>query len=68
MGLAFHGRFPERVKRIVFQALGLSVLTIGLQMALKMDRPLVVVFSMVLGGITGELCAWKSASRPWGSA
>jgi hypothetical protein len=39
----------------VFQGLGLSVLVIGLQMALKMDRPLVVVFSMVLGGIAGEL-------------
>ncbi|MFP5238728.1 MAG: DUF554 domain-containing protein [Acidobacteriota bacterium] len=55
LGLMMHGRFPERVKRIVFQGLGLSVLIIGLQMALKMDRPLVVVFSLVLGGIAGEL-------------
>lgn len=56
VGLLFHGRFPDRVKRIVFQALGLAVLAIGLQMAMKMDRPLVVVFSLVLGGISGELC------------
>lgn len=55
LGMAAHGRFPERVKQIVFQALGLSVLLIGLQMALTMDRPLLVVFSLVLGGITGEL-------------
>lgn len=55
VGLVMHGRFPESVKKIVFQALGLSVLLIGLQMALKMDRPLVVVFSMVLGAIMGEL-------------
>ena len=55
LGLMMHGRFPESVKRIVFQGLGLSVLIIGLQMALKMDRPLVVVFSLVLGGIAGEL-------------
>ncbi|MFZ5427319.1 MAG: DUF554 domain-containing protein [Thermodesulfobacteriota bacterium] len=55
VGLLMHGRFPENVKKIVFQALGLSVLVIGLQMALKMDRPLLVVFSMVLGGIAGEL-------------
>jgi len=55
LGLLFHGRFPDRVKRIVFQALGLAVLAIGLQMAMKMDRPLVVVFSLVLGGIAGEL-------------
>src|SRR5512142_355686 len=55
VGLLMHGRFPEPVKKIVFQGLGLSVLIIGLQMALKMDRPLLVVFSLVLGGITGEL-------------
>ena len=55
IGLVMHGRFPESVKKIVFQGLGLSVLLIGLQMALRMDRPLVVVFSMVLGGIAGEL-------------
>jgi uncharacterized membrane protein YqgA involved in biofilm formation len=55
VGILMHGRFPENVKRIVFQGLGLSVLLIGLQMSLKMDRPLLVVFSMVLGGIAGEL-------------
>ena len=55
VGLLMHGRFPENVKKIVFQGLGLSVLLIGLQMAIKMDRPLLVVFSMVLGGIAGEL-------------
>jgi hypothetical protein len=54
-GLLMHGRFPENVKTMVFQALGLAVLVIGLQMALKMDRPLLVVFSLVLGGIAGEL-------------
>jgi len=55
VGLVMHGRFPENVKRIVFQALGLAVLVIGLQMALAFDRPLLVVFSLVLGGICGEL-------------
>jgi len=55
VGLMAHGRFPERVKTIVFQALGLAVALIGLQMALKMERPMVVVFSVVLGGIAGEL-------------
>ena len=55
LGLLLHGRFPDGVKRLVFQGLGLAVLVIGLQMALKMDRPLVVVFSLMLGGIAGEL-------------
>ena len=55
VGLIMHGRFPENVRTIVFQALGLAVMLIGLQMALKMDRPLIMVFSLVLGGIAGEL-------------
>ncbi len=68
VGLLFHGRFPDRVKRVVFQALGLAVLTIGLQMALKMDRPLVVVFSLVLGGIIGELCRLEERLEALGDA
>ncbi|GFK92209.1 putative membrane protein YdfK [Fundidesulfovibrio magnetotacticus] len=55
VGLLMHGRFPENVKKIVFQGLGLAVLVIGLQMALAFDRPLLMVFSLVLGGICGEL-------------
>lgn len=55
VGLLLHGRFPEGVRRLVFQGLGLAVLVIGLQMALKMDRPLLVVFSLMLGGVAGEL-------------
>ena len=55
IGVVMHGRFPENVKTIVFQALGLAVMLIGLQMALKMERPLVVVLSVVLGGIVGEI-------------
>jgi uncharacterized membrane protein YqgA involved in biofilm formation len=54
-GLLLHGRFPERVRTIVFQALGLCVAVIGLQMALKMSEPLLVIFSLILGGVAGEL-------------
>lgn len=68
LGLMMHGRFPESVKRIVFQGLGLSVLIIGLQMALKMDRPLVVVFSLVLGGIAGELLRLEDRLESLGGA
>ncbi|WP_336605555.1 DUF554 domain-containing protein [Fundidesulfovibrio soli] len=68
LGLMMHGRFPESVKRIVFQGLGLSVLIIGLQMALKMDRPLVVVFSLVLGGIAGELLRLEERLESLGGA
>jgi len=54
IGLVLHGRFPKRARTIVFQALGLSVIVIGLQMALKMTNPLLVIFSLIIGGVIGE--------------
>ena len=54
VGLTLHGRFPDRVRVIMFQALGLSILLIGLKMALSMDAPLLVVVSMLAGAVAGE--------------
>lgn len=55
-GLLLHGRFPDRVRAIMFQALGLSILLIGLKMSLAMTEPLLVVGSMLVGAVVGELC------------
>lgn len=55
IGLLLHNRFPERIRAIVFQGLGLCVLVIGVQMALKVDNILILIFSVLLGGILGEL-------------
>ncbi len=56
-GLMAGNRLPERLKTIVFQGLGLCTLAIGITMAIKMQNPLVVIFSVVVGGVTGELLA-----------
>lgn len=48
-------RLPERVKTIVMQALGLSVVLIGLKMALSGKDPIVAIGCVILGAITGEL-------------
>ena len=55
LGLTLHGRFPDRVRIIMFQALGLSILLIGLKMALAVTAPLLVVVSMLAGAVAGEL-------------
>lgn len=55
IGCTLHSRFPDRVRRIVFQGLGLCTLLIGLQMAFKVQDILVVIFSILFGGIAGEL-------------
>jgi len=55
IGCWLQSRFPERIRAIVFQGLGLCVLLIGIQMALKVENVLIVIFAVLLGGITGEL-------------
>ncbi|MBI4537002.1 MAG: DUF554 domain-containing protein [candidate division NC10 bacterium] len=54
IGLAAGARLPERLQRIIVTGLGLSTLLIGIQMALKARSVLVVIASMVLGGVLGE--------------
>jgi uncharacterized membrane protein YqgA involved in biofilm formation len=71
LGLLFGRLIPERVRATAMTAIGLSVLGLGLQMALdpRIDparlhyagpvpyhpNPLVVIGGLVLGGIAGEL-------------
>lgn len=55
LGVIIGKRLPERIKHIVMQALGLSVILIGLQMAFSGTRPLLVIGSLLLGAVTGEL-------------
>ncbi len=61
IGLAAGDRLPERLQRIITTGLGLSTLLIGMQMALKVQNILVVIASMVLGGMLGELLGIEAA-------
>ena len=54
IGLAAGHRLPERFQRIITTSLGLATLLIGVQMALRVENVLVVIASMVIGGVTGE--------------
>ena len=55
IGLLFHKRFPERIAAIVFQGIGLFTLFLGITMASKTGNFLVMIFSIVIGSIIGEL-------------
>jgi hypothetical protein len=55
IGLFFHARLPKRFTTVAFQGIGLFTLFIGFTMAAKTKSLLVLVFSIVLGAITGEL-------------
>ena len=55
IGLGVGPRLPERIKLILMQALGLSVVVIGLRMALEAQHALLAIACLLLGGLTGEL-------------
>jgi len=55
VGIAAGNRLPDRFKTIIMQAIGLSVLVIGLKMALSGEKPVATVGCVAAGAITGEL-------------
>jgi uncharacterized membrane protein YqgA involved in biofilm formation len=55
VGFILKSKFPEKIGKIVMQALGLASLLIGAQMALKTNNILLVIFSLVIGGVIGEI-------------
>ncbi len=48
-------RLPDRMRETVMHGIGLMTIFIGLSMALKTGHPLILLGSIVLGGIVGEL-------------
>lgn len=47
LGLLLQKRFPENVRTISFQAIGLYTLLIGMQMALKVENLLILIFILL---------------------
>jgi len=55
LGILFGHTLSEKMKLTLIQGIGLAVLMIGGSMALKTNNPLIVIASLVIGGIIGEL-------------
>ncbi len=54
LGLILKDRFPNRISNILIQGIGLISLTLGIQMAIKANDVLMIILSLVMGGIIGE--------------
>lgn len=54
LGNLLKGGFPERYKSVIMQGISLTVILIGLSMALETQSILVLTLSIVTGGILGE--------------
>ncbi|GJM31727.1 MAG: membrane protein [Saprospiraceae bacterium] len=62
IGMWLQQVFPPNIQNIIFQAIGLGVLVIGILMSLKIPDGylLIFIFSLILGGILGELIHLKA--------
>ncbi len=57
IGMYLQNSFPSNIQAIIFQAIGLSTILIGMQMSLKIPDGylLILIFSLIGGGVFGEL-------------
>ncbi len=54
IGLIIRNRMPEKITRLVFQAIGLFTLFLGVNMAMETKNFLIMIFSLVIGSILGQ--------------
>jgi len=55
LGLLLRGGIPKKFSNIIMHAIGLAVVLIGIKTALKTDDILIVIVSLALGSLLGEL-------------
>jgi len=55
IGILLRKGIPDNIKNIIMIGLGLFTCVLGVKMGFGMQRPLVVVLSIVLGGVCGEI-------------
>ena len=54
-GLLLGSRLPKKINQAVLSVMGLVTMVVGIQMALQTKNILIVIFSLVIGTVIGEL-------------
>jgi len=67
LGNSLKGRFSDNIKNTVMHGLSLTVMLIGLSMAIETENMLIVTLSMVIGGILGEVLKIEARLNNFGS-
>lgn len=62
VGLLFKKNIPEKIQTIYFQTVGLFTLSIGISMVWQMKHILIIVFSLIIGSVIGELLSIEERS------
>ena len=55
LGLLLRHRLSDQYKSIILQGVGILTIVIGMQMALKTENILLILISIILGGIAGQV-------------
>ena len=55
IGLLFTGKIPEKYSQTIMHAIGLAVILIGIKTALQSDAILMIIISLAIGSLLGEL-------------
>jgi len=55
IGIFLRKGIPEKIRKILFYAVGLSTIGLSISMILKTDNFLIVLGSMAIGGVLGEI-------------
>jgi len=55
LGTLLGNRLPERMRETIMHALGLLTIVIGLQLSFETENVLIILGSLLLGGLLGEL-------------
>lgn len=67
LGCLLKERFSENIKNTVMHGLTLTVMLIGISMAISTSNFLIVTLSMVIGGIIGELLKIEDRLNAFGN-
>ena len=67
LGLLLGFKLPERLHQTVINGLGLFTAAIGIQMFLKTGNPIIVLVSLLVGGVLGEWWRIEDALRNLGA-
>ncbi len=54
IGMSVGSKLSDKMRQTIFQCLGISVLIIGFQMAMQTNEILILIFSLLIGGVVGE--------------
>jgi uncharacterized membrane protein YqgA involved in biofilm formation len=66
VGTFLRARFPDRVRQMVMWGVGLVSLVIGLQMSLSTRNILIILGSLLTGGVIGEVLGLEEGLKKVG--